>query len=177
MGHPGGLASMEVSGHHLVTSGYVPTPSGTLMIEPLIKLWDLRMTRLVDTFAHPAGPSFIKFQPKYDGRIVVVSQLGELSTLDTARGGMVIDESQVICLYFIISIIDSCQVTQAEDVVTAMDVSSTGDYIAIASSFGVCQLIPTQAHPKVNYRSEKLEVPYLGPPLIPKSIDPDDFET
>jgi PAB-dependent poly(A)-specific ribonuclease subunit 2 len=96
MGHSGGLASMEVSGHSLVTSGYIPAQNGNMMIEPLIKLWDLRMNRVVDSFAHAQGATFIKFQPKCEGHIVVVSQLGAMFTLDTKRGGMVVDETQVM---------------------------------------------------------------------------------
>jgi hypothetical protein len=68
-------------------------------------------------------------------------------------------------------------VTQIDDMVTAIDVSATGDYVAVASSFGICQLYTTQPRPQVNYRSEKLEISYAGPPLVARSIDPEDYET
>lgn len=73
--HTGGVTSMDISGNYLITTGY--SVRGTsLMPDPMIKVYDIRVNKFVPSVPCSAGPTFARFHPNYAANILAGSREG-----------------------------------------------------------------------------------------------------
>ncbi|KAJ3333266.1 poly(A)-specific ribonuclease [Blyttiomyces sp. JEL0837] len=117
--HAGSLSDMDVVGNIMVTCGF-SNRAGQLVMDPMIKLYDVRTMKSLPPLAFPAGPSFLKLHPNLSSTIFAGSQGGQFQICDITN-----PDSNI-------------QFYQADisGYLTAVDFSSSGDILALAGSSG-----------------------------------------
>jgi PAB-dependent poly(A)-specific ribonuclease subunit 2 len=56
-----------------------------LIIDPLVKVYDIRTMRSLMPISFPAGPSFLKLDPNGSTQMVMVAQDGQFQWCDVAN--------------------------------------------------------------------------------------------
>ncbi|KAJ3187322.1 poly(A)-specific ribonuclease [Gaertneriomyces sp. JEL0708] len=137
--HAGGVSHLDVSGNILATCGYSPR-GGNLMIDPMIKLYDIRTLRALPPIPFPAGPSYVQFHPTMSNAIVAASQDGQFQFCDIANH-------------------NSATFYQGEvsGFLNALSFSSSGNMLALGDSSGGIYLWTDEESPKVNPFSRETE--------------------
>lgn len=93
-----------------------------MVADPFIKVYDIRMMRPLLPVAFAAGPMLLRFHPKLTSTAIVSSQTGLFQVVDITitSGGT-----------------DVFQMDTMGNVVTCMDLSSSGDVLAFGDSAGL----------------------------------------
>ncbi|BDA40432.1 probable PAN2-PAN3 deadenylation complex catalytic subunit pan2 [Coccomyxa sp. Obi] len=159
--HAAGLADMDARADSLATCGY-GTRQGMVVAENYVKVYDLRSApRMTASVPFPAGPSLLRFHPKFSSTILIASSLGSFTLADTSGAAFSRYE----------------RLETEGDTITACDVSASGEEIAFGSAAGYLYLwvmgSPTEA-PRVNAYSQPLEVPSRVPPPPASPLTEDD---
>jgi PAB-dependent poly(A)-specific ribonuclease subunit 2 len=82
--HTGTISDLDVSGNLIVTCGFSER-QGTLIIDPLVKVYDMRNMRSLAPIPFPNGPSFLKMHPKLSATVCIASQTGQFQMCDVGN--------------------------------------------------------------------------------------------
>jgi len=82
--HTGTISDLDVSGNLIVTCGFSER-QGTLIIDPLVKVYDMRNMRSLAPIPFPNGPSFLKMHPKLSATVCIASQTGQFQLCDVGN--------------------------------------------------------------------------------------------
>jgi PAB-dependent poly(A)-specific ribonuclease subunit 2 len=83
--HTSGVADMDIRSDLLVTCGF-GNRMGQVFVDPLVKVYDIRMNRVLIPLSFPAGPIFVRFHHKFSSSMVVVSQNNVFEMADVQSG-------------------------------------------------------------------------------------------
>lgn len=114
--HSSGIASMDMQNNNLVTCGY-SLRNGTLVIDPLLKVYDIRTMKSLSPISCNVNPSHLKFLSP--NKIIAASQNGSIQ----------------ICGIFASNELDQFMNANISGYLTHLDVSSAGS-VAIGDSYG-----------------------------------------
>ncbi|XP_063236663.1 PAN2-PAN3 deadenylation complex catalytic subunit PAN2 [Bacillus rossius redtenbacheri] len=123
--HTGSLSDFDVHGNLLVTCGF-SSRQGSLSVDRLLMVYDLRMMRAVTPIQVVIDPLLLRFLPSFSSRLAVVSALGQTQLVDT-----VAPSQPSLCLY---------QANTAGSVCLALDVSSSCQCLALGDAGGSVHL-------------------------------------
>ncbi|EPX74544.1 ubiquitin carboxy terminal hydrolase [Schizosaccharomyces octosporus yFS286] len=112
--HTGTISDIDTSGNLLLSCGY-SLRHDSYMMDPFVKVWDLRNLSTLVPIPFPSGPSMIKMHPKLSTTAVVCSSSGQINIVDT---GNPLDAKLMHI--------------PLNSYLTQMDVSVTGDAIAFS---------------------------------------------
>lgn len=92
------------------------------MVDPLVKIYDLRMQKALPPVSFP-GAAFLRMHPKMTAAAIIASSAGSFQVADVMNPG-------------------ACRVYHAniQTYITAMDLSPTGDFLAMADAEGIVQI-------------------------------------
>lgn len=82
--HTGTISDIDTSGNLLLSCGY-SLRHGTYMLDPFVKVWDLRNLSSLVPIPFPAGPTIIRMHPKLSTTAVVCSCSGQFHIVDTGN--------------------------------------------------------------------------------------------
>ena len=163
--HSAAISDLAVAGNTLITCGLSETPSfrrrGALQVDPMVKVYDLRMMRSLLPVPFPAGPSFVRFHPKLSSLIITVGQTGQFQICDLGNPDSNVQFYQL----------------DMQAYCTSFDVSSSGELLLFGDSSGVVHMwSEMDKDAEVNLYSRPLEgaSSHIYSPPPPLDID-DDF--
>lgn len=85
--HSGGMLALDIRGDLVATAGY-GMRHGRVVVEPLVKIFDLRaMPRLLTSIPFHAGPTMLAFHPKFSASLLIASASGAFTLADTGCQG------------------------------------------------------------------------------------------
>ncbi|KAJ3219092.1 poly(A)-specific ribonuclease [Dinochytrium kinnereticum] len=170
--HSGTISDMDISGNTLITCGFSvrwvlgyldhlilrsKKRGDQMMIEPMIKLYDIRTMRSLPPIPFPAGPYFLKFHPTLSSTVFTSSQTGQLQICDIESPSTNVQFYQV----------------DIPTYMTSADVSGTGEIIAFGSSIGSVSQWVEKDSAKVNAYSRNTEFP--DSVITPMNLEPNDL--
>lgn len=138
--HTGALSDLDTSGNLLLTCGY-SVRHGSYIIDPFVKVWDLRNLSSLVPVPFPSGPSLVRMHPKLSTTAIICSATGQFHIVDTGN-----------------SIDAKLQQVTLNSYLTNMDVSSSGDAIAFTDMENNVHLWAMQDSP--SFSEFKLPVPW-----------------
>jgi PAB-dependent poly(A)-specific ribonuclease subunit 2 len=104
-----------------------------MVVDPFVKVYDIRMMRPLLPVAFPNGPALLRFHPKLSATAIVTSQSGLFQVIDISvtSGGT-----------------DIFQTDTMGNFITCMDLSGSGDVLAFGDSAGIVHewIYKTDAH-------------------------------
>lgn len=114
-------------------------------MEPLVKIYDLRMQKALPPVAFPAA-SFLRMHPKMTAAAIICSTSGAFQIADVMNPG-------------------ACRLYHAniQTYITAMDLSPTGDFIAMADAEGMLQIWSSPG--KKNFTDVGAPIDWPEPPV------------
>ncbi|RUS20975.1 hypothetical protein BC937DRAFT_93946 [Endogone sp. FLAS-F59071] len=146
--HTGTLSDLDVSGNLLLTCGFSQR-QGTLIIDPLVKVYDIRMSiRSLAPIPFPAGPTFLKMHPKLSTTVFITSQSGQYQMCDV--GSVTLGAGGSGPQFY------QCHTASY---ITAMDVSSSGETLVMGDAASWVFQFADREEPSVNAYSAPLEMP------------------
>ena len=170
--HSAAIADMDVSGLLLMTCGYSHRNS-KLILDPLVKLYDLRMMKALSPIPVMGGASHVLFHPTIKTHIYAFSPNGNAQMCDTSS----INYSHS---FFFRPMADYHHHTgllpdNHAASVSAVDISSNGEVLCVANTMGVLSFWSESIEAAFNAYSRESEYYSLLPddhtvPYIP--IDP-----
>lgn len=80
--HTAGISDMDARNNYLVTCGWSTRPQGTLMLDPLANVFDLRAMMPLPPIPFHAGAAFVQMHPRMSTTSIVASQSGQLQVVD-----------------------------------------------------------------------------------------------
>ncbi|KAK9473883.1 ubiquitin carboxyl-terminal hydrolase-domain-containing protein [Dipodascopsis tothii] len=124
--HSGGIADLDTRDNVLLTCGHTYRGSAYLL-DPLLNIYDLRTLRPQPPVPFPAGAGFVRLHPKMSTTCVVSSLAGQMQILDFVNP-------------------ENAYVNQANisSFVTGLDISPSGDFLALSDGDGTVQVWGTQ---------------------------------
>ncbi|KAJ3104577.1 poly(A)-specific ribonuclease [Phlyctochytrium planicorne] len=140
--HSGTISDMDISGNTLVTCGF-SVRGEHMIIEPMIKLYDIRTMKSLPPIPFPNGPYFLKFHPLLKSTLFTSSQTGHLQICD-------IESPSSNVQFFQLDI---------QNYMTSADVSGTGEIMAFGANVGNVQQWIEKDTSKVNNFSKNTEFP------------------
>ncbi|KAI8846356.1 ubiquitin carboxyl-terminal hydrolase-domain-containing protein [Chytridium lagenaria] len=140
--HSGTISDMDVSGNRLITCGF-SSRGDQMIMEPMIKIYDIRTMRSLPPIPFPAGPYFLKFHPTLSSTVFTCSQNGQLQICDIESPSTNVQFYQV----------------DVHSYLTAADVSGTGEVLAFGNSMGAVSQWIEKESAKVNAYSRNTEFP------------------
>ena len=150
--HGGQVVAIAAKGDVMVSTGLAPArgarrgAGGPTVLEPTLKVWDIRSTvRPLAQAPFPGGPAAVVFMPRLTTTILVLSHAGFFSIQDavspSAVGTMVpVDGAQGAGL-------------------CCCDVSPSGEAVAVGDAAGMVHLFGTHDAPRVSMYDAHLEPP------------------
>jgi PAB-dependent poly(A)-specific ribonuclease subunit 2 len=120
--HTAAISDVEAHDNMLVTCGF-SARLGNYVVDPVIKVYDIRTMKVVNMLQFPAGPALLKFLPGQAGQLCAASQSGHFTVFDAQTVG-----AGSPYLY---------AVDTQGAMLTAVDASSSGGFLAFADSAGL----------------------------------------
>ncbi|KAJ1558515.1 poly(A)-specific ribonuclease [Nowakowskiella sp. JEL0078] len=117
--HTGTLNDFDVEGNTLITCGY-GLRSGQMLVEPLVKVFDLRTMKTLPPISFSTVPQFLKFHPKLTSTIYISSQTGQFQSCDLTNPNHNVEFYQI----------------KSNALITCFDASSSGEMVAFGSEDG-----------------------------------------
>ncbi|KAJ2956748.1 hypothetical protein NQZ79_g7424 [Umbelopsis isabellina] len=146
--HTGTLSDLEVSGNMMLTCGF-SNRQGSLMVDPLVKVYDIRMSiRALAPIPFPSGPIFLRMHPRLSTTVFIVSQSGQFQVCDVSNLAMGL-HAPAGQFYQI----------PTSSYITAIDVSSTGETVAIGDASSFVYQYSDRPDYSINAYSDQLETP------------------
>eukprot|EP00842_Homolaphlyctis_polyrhiza_P003257 jgi/Hompol1/3932/HPOL_003377-RA len=146
--HAGAIADLDQIGNMMITSGY-SSRSGSLVLDSLIKLYDIRMVRPLAPIPFPSGPLRIKFHPKFTSHVFAFSQSGHAQSCDIMSPN-----------YINVNFFNA----QVAGMLSAIDISANGSALAIADAGGYLSLWSPSSQYSFNVNSRPSEYRDILPP-------------
>nr|KAJ3418423.1 poly(A)-specific ribonuclease [Polyrhizophydium stewartii] len=116
--HAGGIADIDIIGSTLVTCGFF-VRNGSPMVDPLVKIYDMRMMRPLAPIPFAAGASFVRFNPRIPTLVFSFAQSGKMQICDIMSPN-----------YTSVTFLRA----EVPGLLTGVDVSSSGEAFALADS-------------------------------------------
>lgn len=139
--YSGTFSDLDIQGNLILTCGFSQRDTH-YMLDPLVKVYDVRTLRPLVPVPFPAGPVYIKMHPKMSTTAFIVSQNGVFHIVDTGNTTDVQLRQASTCTYF-----------------TSICVSQSGDTLALCDADGVIQLWSPKPVPQFSEFSTPLEWP------------------
>ncbi|QSL66214.1 hypothetical protein MERGE_000589 [Pneumocystis wakefieldiae] len=146
--HSGTFSDLDIQGNLILTCGFSQRDAH-YVIDPLVKVFDIRTLRPLVPVAFPAGPTYIKMHPKMSTTAFIVSQTGLFHVVDTVNTVNIQLRHASSNTYF-----------------TSICVSQSGDALILCDAEGILQLWSQKPAPKFSEFSIPLEWPNI-PTNIP----------
>ncbi|KAI8067921.1 ubiquitin carboxyl-terminal hydrolase-domain-containing protein [Gongronella butleri] len=150
--HTATLSDLDISGNLLLTCGFSQRQS-SLVMDPLVKVYDIRMAvRSLAPIPFPSGPMFLKMHPTLSSTCLIASQTGQFQVCDVSSlsMGALAPSSQFYQV-------------QTSSYITAMDISSSGQTLAIGDGNSFVY----QYADRENYTMNPYSVPVVTPDPSP----------
>ncbi|KAH7032044.1 ubiquitin carboxyl-terminal hydrolase-domain-containing protein [Linnemannia elongata] len=148
--HTGTISDLDVSGNLIVTCGFSER-QGTLIIDPLVKVYDMRTMRSLAPIPFPNGPSFLKMHPKLSTTVCIASQTGQFQMCDVGN---------------LTSGIQFYQINTAS-YVNCFDISYSGEMVALGDATNVVHMWGDKQEPQMNHFSNPIDAPTMPvPPTV-----------
>jgi PAB-dependent poly(A)-specific ribonuclease subunit 2 len=144
--HNGTILDMSTHDNLLITCGY-NLRHGNYIMDPLVKLFDLRMQKALPPVSFPAA-SFIRMHPKMTAAAIIGSNTGQFQVVDVLNPGAMKIYNATVNSY-----------------ITAMDLSPSGDVLTIMDAEGVLQVWSSMG--KRNFTEFGNPVEWPDPPTRP----------
>ncbi|RKP08198.1 ubiquitin carboxyl-terminal hydrolase-domain-containing protein [Thamnocephalis sphaerospora] len=139
--HTGTISDIAVTDNYLLTCGYSER-HGELVIDPLVKVYDLRSMRPLAPLSFVAGPSFLKLHPIKPLSVFIAAQDGQFQTCDIGNPAAQVQFYQA----------------NTSSYITAFDISPSGELVAFGDASSVVSLWTDSMHPRVNMSGEMPEM-------------------
>ncbi|TGZ84439.1 hypothetical protein EX30DRAFT_356743 [Ascodesmis nigricans] len=150
--HNGTVLDMDTHDNLMISCGYVirqvPVANGAYLTDPLVKIYDLRMMKALPPHSFP-GATFIRMHPKMTASAIIASSAGAFQTAD-------IMNPSAIQVYH----------ANTHTFLTALDLSPTGDVLAMMDADGHLQLWSRSG--KTNFTDLAAQVDWPDP-YMPKN--------
>lgn len=119
------------------------------MVDPLVKVYDIRMSiRALAPIPFPSGPIFLRMHPRLSTTVFIVSQSGQFQVCDVSNLAMGL-HAPAGQFYQI----------PTSSYITAIDVSSTGETVAIGDASSFVYQFSDRPDYSINAYSDHLETP------------------
>lgn len=59
-----------------------------MVMDPIVKMYDIRTMKSLAPIAFPSGPSFLRFHPKFSSTLFVTSLMGQVQICDIGGANM-----------------------------------------------------------------------------------------
>ncbi|KTW27568.1 poly(A)-specific ribonuclease [Pneumocystis jirovecii RU7] len=139
--HSGSFSDLDIRGNLILTCGFSQRNEHYLL-DPLVKVFDIRTLRPLVPVPFPAGPAYVKMHPKMSTTAFVVSQNGLFHIVDMGNTTDVQLRHASTNTYF-----------------TSFCVSQSGDALALSDADGAVQLWSQKLTPCFSEFSGSLEWP------------------
>lgn len=123
------------------------------MIDPLVKIYDLRMQKALPPHSFP-GAAFIRMHPKMTAAAIIASNNGQFENADVMNPSS-------IQLYH----------ANIQTYLTAMDLSPTGDVLAMMDGEGILQLWTRSGKSNFTDLAAPIEWPEPVPQITTRILD------
>ncbi|KAI8910963.1 ubiquitin carboxyl-terminal hydrolase-domain-containing protein [Gorgonomyces haynaldii] len=145
--HTGGISSMDMSGNYMITTGF-SSRNGSLVVDPLIKLYDLRTNKALPPLPCSIGPHLVKFSPLSTDIVFASNALGSIQQLHVSPSEQ-----------------HHNKFMQADisGYLTTMDISSTSEMLLVGDSYGTFQLWAAHDNAQINQFNKPSEYRDLAP--------------
>jgi PAB-dependent poly(A)-specific ribonuclease subunit 2 len=175
--HTNGLSALEVQGNYLLSIGYTircvifvvcraekgagtdksPTShrQGVPVVDPLVKVFDIRARRPLPPVSFPSIPSFIKPHPRNNSMLFVASAQGHFQLADLSNPAAI-----------------EFYTTETNSYLTSMAVAPTGQGLAFSDADGIVDIwsaAPAEEEPVFTRFTNPIEIP--DPPEPPKHVN------
>lgn len=144
--HNGTILDMDTRDNLLITCGY-NLRHGNYIVDPLVKLYDLRMQKALPPISFP-GASFIRMHPKMTAVALIGTNSGQFQAVDVTS-----------------PITTKIYNANVSTFVSAMELAPSGDVLAMLDAEGVLQLWSTLGNTKFTEFAAPIEWP--EPPVRP----------
>lgn len=156
--HSGSISDLTICGGSILTCGY-HLRYGTYNLESMVKVFDMRTLRPLIPIQFVAGPSFLRSHPKMTTSVMMLSQSGQLQTVDVGNPADL-----------------SLRQLTAMSYLTSFDISSSGDALVYTDAENNIHLwaVSHNVEPRFsNLPSQTVFADFLNdPPSIDMSDDP-----
>ncbi|KAJ3122475.1 poly(A)-specific ribonuclease, partial [Nowakowskiella sp. JEL0407] len=140
--HGGTLTDMDISGNTMITCGFSQR-QGQMIVEPLVKVYDLRTLKALPPISFLSSPSHLKFHPKLTSTVFTVSSTGQFQICDLSNPTANIEFYQV----------------ETDALITCFDVCSSGEAVAFGLRNGQVSLWTEKKEWHVNSYSRSSVLP------------------
>ncbi|KAJ3209636.1 poly(A)-specific ribonuclease, partial [Clydaea vesicula] len=140
--HSGSVANLDVSGNILATCGFSQR-NNTFVIDPLVKLYDLKSMKELAPIAFPNGPLYLRFHPNISSVLYICSQTGILQKCEIGNANS---------NSFFLQI-------DLNDYASGFEISVSGDVLAFGDGTGVMYHWAKSADASYNAFSRPSELP------------------
>lgn len=151
--HLSGVADLDIRSDLLITCGY-SNRMGQIIIDPLVKVFDIRTMRVLLPVSLPVGAAFVRFHPKFSSTFLVATQSGQFELCDA--------QSCVTGMQR--SIVDS----RGSPLISA-DLSQSGETVVFGDTLGSIHLWADREDFRVNLTSRNslaFPDPRTAPPAV-----------
>ncbi|KAL7004824.1 poly(A)-specific ribonuclease [Cystobasidiomycetes sp. EMM_F5] len=153
--HASGLSGLETDGNLVYTYGYSLSRRGTPIVDPIVKVFDVRNLRSMAPVSFPHLPAFMRPHPRNSSTIVVVSAQGHIQVSD-------INNPTNLQFYNI----------ETDSYLTAMAMSSTGEGMAFTDADGSLHVWSSVAAPEVpRFSRSDIPIDLPQPPEPPRQVN------
>ncbi len=163
------------------------TGQGYPVLDPVVKVYDVRTMRPLSPIAFPPGALFLKFHPKFSSSLFIVSQNGQLQLCE-AQGDLTNVQMYHVCFcyciilvllplysriyFFLLWAATFEKIDCGGDLCTSFDISSTGEVLVFGDSGGYVHQWVDREDFQINQYSIPTQVPEKPlRPAIPKVYD------
>ncbi|KAG5438494.1 hypothetical protein PCANB_002598 [Pneumocystis canis] len=139
--HSGTFSDLDIQGNLILTCGFSQRDMH-YVLDPLVKVFDIRTLRPLIPVPFPAGPTYVRMHPKMSTTAFVVSHNGLFHIVDTGNTTDVQLRHASTNTYF-----------------TSVSVSQSGDALALSDADGIVQLWSQKSIPQFSEFSSPVEWP------------------
>ncbi|ORX88696.1 cysteine proteinase [Basidiobolus meristosporus CBS 931.73] len=140
--HTGTMSDLDVSGNLFITCGF-SYRAGSLISDPIVKVYDIRTMQPLPPIAFPMGPTMIKFHPKIPTSVFVASQSGQFQLCDVSN------QSADICFHQV----------NVNSYINCLDTSVSGEFIGFGDASNIVHVWSDRDEPIASNYSRPLELP------------------
>lgn len=153
--HSGTFSDLDIQGNLILTCGFSQRDTH-YVLDPLVKIFDIRTLRPLVPVPFPAGPTYVRMHPKMSTTAFVVGQSGLFHIVDTGNTVDVQLRQASTNTYF-----------------TSICVSQSGDALVLSDADGILQLWSQKSMPLFSEFSTPLEWPNMHVNVPDVRIDVD----
>ncbi|RHZ79406.1 hypothetical protein Glove_146g43 [Diversispora epigaea] len=146
LAHTGTISDIDTTGNLLLTCGF-STRHGNLIIDPIVKVYDIRTMRPLVPLSFPPGPCFLKMHPKLSTTVFIASRSGQFHICDVGN---------VSYTHF--------YQANTTSYINSFDLSTSGEMLAFGDAANVVHIWGDRKNSKINAFSHPSELPDVPAP-------------